>query len=232
MKRTKVQVLAVSLAMVVVCTLAAGCATSKVQHSDFLSDYSRLQPGPKGGAALLYVEPGVEWGSYDKVIIEPVMVWYSPDADYKGISPSELTALSDYFTAALAENLVGAYSFAAAPGPGVLRIRVAITNVIPTNPTLDAITGIVPQTRLISGISKVTTGNNLFVGEASAEFEVTDSQTNKVLAEAVDHRAGQKKLLEVKDKWTDAKEAMDYWAKRMRQRLDEARAQTAQTQPQ
>lgn len=225
MKKARVHVLAVSLVLFVTYIFGSGCATApKVQQSGFLSDYSKLQPGPKGGAALVYIKPEVNWASYNKVIIEPAVVWYSEHADYKGIKPIELMALTDYFNEAIVKNLEGAYSIVGTPGPGVLRIRVAITNVVPTNPAMDALTGTVPQARLISGISKVTTGTSLFVGEASTEIEIRDSQTNQVLAEAVDRRAGEKKFLEVKDKWTDAKEAMDYWAKRLRQRLDEGRS--------
>ncbi len=228
MKSARFYVLAVSLTLIVACIFASGCATPKVHKSGFLSDYSKLQPGPKGGAALVYIKPGVNWASYNKVIIEPVLVWYSEHADYKGIKPTELVALTDYFNEAIVKNLEGAYSIVGTPGPGVLRIRVAITNVIPTNPAVDAVTGTIPQTRLLSAVSKATTGTSLFVGEASTEIEMRDGQTNEVVAEAVDRRAGQKKFLQVKDKWTDAKEAMDYWAKRLRQRLDEGRSLSQQ----
>lgn len=229
MKSARVHVFVVSLVLMVTYLFAPGCATApKVQKSGFLADYSKLQRGPKGGAALVYIKPGVNWAPYDKVIVEPVIVWYSEHADYKGIKPMELMALTDYFNEAIVKNLEGAYSIVGTPGPGVLRIRVAITNVIPTNPTMDAITGTVPQTRLLSAVSKATTGKSLFVGEASAEFELRDAQTNDLLAEAVDRRAGEKKFLQVKDNWTDAKEAMDYWAKRLRQRLDEGRALSQQ----
>jgi hypothetical protein len=48
-----------------------------------------------------------------------------------------------------------------------------------------------------------------------------DSVTGERLAAAVDKRQGGKGVF--RGKWEDTKEAFDFWAKRFRQRLDEAR---------
>jgi hypothetical protein len=107
------------------------------------------------------------------------------------------------------------------PGPGVLRIRTAITDVVPSNPTMDNVTGILPQARVISAAAKATTGWHLYVGEASMEGEMLDSQTGERLAAAVDRWTGTKGFIDTeKDPLKHAKQAIDVWAKRLRERLD------------
>jgi hypothetical protein len=67
----------------------------------------------------------------------------------------------------------------------------------------------------------VATDENVGTGEAATEMEVLDSVTGERLAAAVDRRQGGK--MAFRGKWTDAKDAFDFWAKRFRERLDEMR---------
>ena len=72
------------LAFSCVAILAAGCASTKqarsVGHSGFLGDYSQLKPASKPSDSLLtYANPLAKWASYDKVILDPVMVWKSSE---------------------------------------------------------------------------------------------------------------------------------------------------------
>ena len=213
--------LTVLLTLALVCVLGIGCASSRPKRTGFLSDYKGFREGPKGGADLVYIKQEVDWKSYDKVMIDPVLIWFSSDADYRGINPQELQQLADYFREAITKNLEDAYSVVDEPGKDTLRLRVAVTNVIPTNPELDAVTSHIPQTRLISQVKKMTTGSHLYVGGASLEAELLDSQTQERLIAAIVSRYGEKKLLQMKDKWSDVREIMDYLAVRFRQRLDE-----------
>jgi hypothetical protein len=61
----------------------------------------------------------------------------------------------------------------------------------------------------------------LLVGAAAVELEITDSLSGRRLAAAVDERWGTKAMRGGILEWSDAKEAFDYWAKRLRKRLAE-----------
>ncbi len=222
MMRMKIRNILAPLVLVLACVVGSGCASPGIQGSGFMKDYSMLQPGEKNEAAMVYIKDGVDWNSYDAVMIDPVTVWYDSDADYQGIHPRNLMALGDYFEKAMVRNLQDGYRIVARPGPGVLRLRTAITDVVPSNPTMDTITGIVPQARAISTVARLTTGSDLYVGQASAEAELLDSQTGERLGAVVDRRVGTKGLIEVeKDPLKDARQAIDLWAKKLRERLDD-----------
>ncbi len=201
--------------------LVSGCASHKMkeaQETGFLRDYSQLKPGENEEAVLVYLKPGANFRAYDKIMIDPVEVWYSPDVEYKGIQPDQLKELTDYFHEAMVKAVSDAYPVVDQPGPGVLRLRAAITDVIPGKPVRGTLTSILPPGIVISTGVKMVKGTYGSVGQTAIEVELLDSRTYERLGAAVDRRAGTKAPF--RGEWKDAKGAFDYWAQKLRQRLD------------
>lgn len=201
-----------------------GCAASgmkDVQKTGFLSDYSQLQPGGDDRSALVYMKPGMDLKPYNKLMFERFVVLLSDSAQYREIDPAMLKELTDYYQNAVFNAVKDGYEVVDQPGPGVLRVRVAITELTPSNPTANTLSTIVPVGIVAAGATKAVSGDNLGTGEAGTEFELLDAVTGERLAAAVDKRQGGKGMF--RGKWEDTKDAFDFWAKRFRQRLDEAR---------
>jgi hypothetical protein len=201
-----------------------GCAASgmkDVQKTGFLSDYSQLQPGGDDRSALVYMKPGMDLKPYNKLMFERFVVLLSDNAQYREIDPAMLKELTDYYQNAVFNAVRDGYEIVDQPGPGVLLVRVAITQLKPSNPTANTLSTIVPVGIVAAGATKAVSGDNLGTGEAGTEFEMLDSVTGERLAAAVDKRQGGKGMF--RGKWEDTKDAFDFWAKRYRQRLDEAR---------
>jgi hypothetical protein len=194
-------------------------AKKEVKHSGFLGDYSQLTPGSKGQLAERYIKDGVDFKKYKKVMMDQVMFYLNADAEDKGINPDEMKELADKFHKAVVKALGDAYPMVEKPGPDVMRVRVAITDLQSNKPVLSGITTIVPAGLAISIVKKGITGKHTGVGEVSMEVELLDSETDERLAAGVDRRAGGK-LKGVK-KWGSAEQAFDHWAKKLRTRLDE-----------
>ena len=205
------------IASFMVMTMVA-CA-KQVRYSGFLTSYSGLTEGPKGGADLVYLKEGVDFGKYKKIMMDQVVFYFSEDSEHKGIQPAEMKELADAFHMTFAEIVGNEYPFTDTPGPDVLRIRTAITNIKQSHPGIGVVTTIVPQALVISTIKKGVTGKHTGVGDATMEMEVLDSMTNERLAAAVDTRSGGK--LAGWSKWGAVKEAFEFWAKRLKKRLDE-----------
>jgi len=212
------------LLLLVVAALLAGCAASgmkDVQKTGFLSNYSQLQPGGEDRAALVYIKPGYDFKPYNKLMFERFVVLLSDSADYREIDPATLKEMTDYYQNAMFEALKDGYEIVDQPGQGVLRVRVAITGLKPSNPTANTLSTIIPVGMIVAGATKAVSGDNLGTGEAATEMEILDATTGELLAAAVDKRQGGKGVF--RGKWEDTKDAFDLWAKRFRQRLDEAR---------
>ena len=189
--------------------------------SGFLgSDYSLLTPPTEGTdqkAMLRYVNPGANFGSYNQVMIAAVTFWAADDSK---VSAADQQALCNYayneFTKVLGKNFI----LASQPGPGVIKLSVALTDATSAVPGLRSISVVVPQARALSAIKMVATGTYAFVGSAQGALKLNDSVSGQLLAAAVDKRVGGTSITNVDVfQWGDAQNAIDYWAKLTDQRL-------------
>lgn len=198
--------------------VSAGFAEDK-KYSGFLGDsYSLLQPGPKDGAKERYLKPGVDLGKYKRLMIDSVIFYFADDSQYKGIDPAEMKELADQFNQAILNAVMDKYPVTSEPGPDVLRLKIAITNIKASKPGVSGITSIVPVGLALSTVKKGATGSWSGSGATAVELMALDSTTNDIIALAVDDRkAG---FTERFSKWGSAKEAFEYWAKRIRAVLD------------
>jgi hypothetical protein len=210
-----------SVAVISVC-LTVGCAAQRMEvknHSGFLGDYSKLQEGPAGGVAQRYIKEGVDFKQYNKIMMDQVRFYFKDDAEDKGIDADEMKELADSFDKAVIEALGSAYPLVTKPGPDVMRLRVAITDMDLPNRGINAISTVLPVGLAISTVKSGVTGKGTGCGEISMEFQILDSQTNQVLAEGVDRRSGGK--IDSMSKFGTAEDAFKFWAQRLRTGLDE-----------
>ena len=180
-------------------------------------DYSLLQPGKEGQAALIYVNPNARWGQYDKILLEPVELW---DSEESTVTPANQHMLTAYFYNRLKDNLEKHFKMVDQAGPGVATVQVAITSVAGAKPGLRSVSVYVPMARLINGAQSLATGSYAFVGSAEGEGKITDSESGELLAAFADKREGGMAMEPSAQRtWGDAKNVMDYWAQKMSDRL-------------
>ena len=184
----------------------AGCAP-KGGFSGFLGDYSKLERDAILDNSLAYTNPTKDLKQYTKFIIEPVVVHFAPDADGIAIDPADLKMLADYWRDEAVKALSRNYTVVTEPGPGVLRVRAAITGIKKNVPLASA--------------RSITKPQEIGLGGASMEAEALDAQTGERVAAVVDSRSGA--VLGVtgqRQTYDDAKEIMRLWAERFVARVD------------
>jgi hypothetical protein len=225
-----------TLVLVIFLFLLQGCAATQqrrdVVKTGFLSasEHSMLTEGQKNEALLRYINPDADWRSYDKVLIDSVTVW--KDKETQDVSPEDLQKLTDFLYGQMHDALSLDYTIVTQPGPGVMRAAFAITEAEASAPVLDTVTSIIPQTRILTGVKGLVVGGKPgFVGTAGLEAKITDAQSGKVLALAVDRRGGTKNLSGMTDKWNDVERAYTYWAAAVRYRLCNLRGGTGCIEP-
>ena len=69
---------------------------------------------------MRYEDASVNLKSYDKFIIDPVIVHFAPNAEGVAINPTDLKVLTDYFHSTTVQNLSANFQLINQPGPGVL----------------------------------------------------------------------------------------------------------------
>ena len=188
-------------------TFLAGCATTSPPPSGFMGDYSMLRTDSSGDSSLQWWEKrGFNWQQYQKVMLDPVIIHYHPEARTKRINPEKEKRLSHYFRRAVEKELEGKYSIVTTPGPDVLRVRAAITEILPACPAINypaMIVVLVP----------------VDMGGAAIEAEFLDSQTNEVLAAMTDKKMGSPVKPRGFTTMGYTRAAFDAWAKELRNAL-------------
>jgi hypothetical protein len=189
--------------------LFAGCATvGPPPPSGFLGDYAELRVDPGDDSLLWWEHEGFDWSRYSGVILEPVTFYYHAQASDREIRPDELKQLADAFREIVIAELGDAYHVTEEPGADVLRVRCAITDVIPVRPALNAVTSI-------------ATFVAIDVGGAAIEVEFVDSLTGERVAAGVDRKVGKRiNGITGLTRFGQADEAFHAWARDFRRALD------------
>lgn len=186
--------------------------------SGFFGDsYSLLHLGKQGQVAMVYVNPNAQWKQYNKILLEPVQFWDSPDTT---VSPADQHMLTAYFYNQLKTDLEKDFTIVDQGGSGVIELQVALTNATSATPGLRSVSVAIPQARVLNGLQSLATGSYAFVGSAEGEMKVTDASTGQLLAAAIDKREGGIALSAAAQwQWGDAENAMNYWAQKISARL-------------
>jgi len=181
--------------------LLAACATQS--NSGFLTDYSRLRRAPQHGENVRsWEKPDIDLRAYDRLIIDPVVVWMDPDTEAVALGPNALREIAAAFTKILRERIDPYYTVVKAPGPGALRVRIAITDVAPAPEGAPADT---PKVDL---------------GGAAMEAEIIDAMTGEQLAAVVDRKEGSAAFQDAPREWRAVEGAFIEWANGLLDYLD------------
>ena len=229
MKREKTCTLFFAITGLCVLMLCGACATMQERSTTttgFLGDYSQLKEGGDGRALLVYIDPQADFKSYKRIIVDPVKLYASSEHSMENVSVEDRQKLLNYADASIREHLAKDYVIVQNSGPGVMRLRVALTEADSSYVVLDTVSTVMPIGLALAGLQTAATGSCSFVGSAGVEAEMQDSQTGKRLFAAVDRRGGGKITGKGDkfDEWHTVKNAVDYWVERLQTRLAEERA--------
>jgi hypothetical protein len=197
----------------------AGCATTSrargVVESGFLGpDDALLQPGGRGEAQMIYRRAGVDWASYQNVLLDPVTMWRNPDSTDEALDSRDAQLLADYFYGVIREALEKqGIPIVTVPEPHTIRAKVAITQAKESHVVLDVVSTVVPSAHVAASLTGLVTGKPAFVGEAQVEAKATDAVTGQLLEAGIDHRVGGKALTASEfSSWGDVERMMRLWA--------------------
>jgi len=209
MNRTSVLMIVMSVVLAGI----SGCSSSEdLTTTGFLSDYSQLQV--VSDSSYRYADRAL-FGSYRSFIVDPVEIHFKEGAkaiETKSegkLTEQDIKDLANYLHAAIVKAILDAgCQVQYQPGLGVARVRVALTDIDETGAL-----NILPQASLLG----------LGVGGAAMEAEFVDSKTGKQIAAVVESQKGSRIPFSNLGDWGTAKGIMDGWAKRLKDRLDEAK---------
>jgi hypothetical protein len=190
-----------------------------VQGSGFMGNYSQLKPAPDREGALLYLDRSQDLRAYHSVMFDPVQVIVTPGPDAAQIDPAVKQRMGEDILNAFRKELSPTYTVVNAPGPHVLRIRTAITGIEAAKPDMTA-----KDWLPVIAVYNLAAGKR--VAEMKGEMEVLDANGKRVAAAVVTRKGDEKLPQGEKVTWSEMSAIATYWAKNLRQRLDELRGET------
>lgn len=209
-------------------------------HSGFLTDYGRLASMSGGDGVRCWKRSDVAWKTFDKVLITRMQVTLKPGAN-KRVDPTDLKMLLDYFHNSLITALKPQMQVVDKAGPGVLVMRIALTDLVPTN-VADSVVGTAVPYGFVAeaatgAASGLPAGATPYLGETGIEAQFRDGASGTILAECEDTEVGRKYAADLNagaagaaqawvggyvssfSSWSYAKDAFDKWTALTARRL-------------
>lgn len=190
-----------------VCLILVGCAAkqakvSSEQYSGYLGDYSQLTK-VEDQEALRWISDKVKTAGYKKLMLDPVVVYP------QGASTPLLEQVTVYFDQAFLKAFGDSVEVVTAAGPGVVRIKPAITGVTSEAEGMKAYEAI-PIAAIISGV-KAAAGARSRVTQVFMEAEVVDSVSGERIAAVVRKGTGEQSSKAAMS-LSDVSPILDTWA--------------------
>ena len=169
-----------------------GCATEQSRpqsatdkNSGFLRDYTRLQEArdTQGMTVREWVSPKFAPKNYDAILLDPLVFYPEPRPTEK-VSAEALQQMLSYSNNLLKRSLNARFKMVDHVGPGVARLRIAITGVTAENQGLLAYQYL-PVALLSVTMAKADLPDAPQAAFVVIESEVTDSLTGQLLSEQV-----------------------------------------------
>lgn len=185
--------------------LFACVGTPELRRSGFLDDYTKLAPPDGRKDVRVYRSPDLDLKKFNMLLVEDAVAWFDPDSEATDIQPQERKRLTDEFGAVIRKTLESrGYKLTVAPGPRVLRVRVAITEL---------------YVRFGPLATEGDKNGRIKLEGASLEADLKESVSGRTLFAVMTGRRGGLKALSGKP--TEA--VFQYWADQLADLLEESR---------
>jgi hypothetical protein len=194
------------------------------QHSGFLSDYSHLKSSSDKYMDYKYLVSGApnKIAKYSAIMIDQPEIFISPDSKYKGMKPDDMKELADLFRGAMARSLSEGYMIVDQPGPNVLYVRFALSN-LKLKKKKRGLLSYTPVGLVATAAKEVLLSDltkKIDLKGLTMEMEILDSTSEEQLAASVEVRSGSK---ENPASWSELEALIDVYSQRVRCKLDNTR---------
>ena len=192
--------------------------SARLTQSGFLTNYAKLKPVAAMEGIECWRDTRFDPKKYKKIQITPIVVSLAAPKDSKDgkvptVDPADLKQLTDYFYQTLQDSLKPQIPVVAQAGAGVVVLRIALTDLVPTSVPGSVAGTLIPYAFIAEASSGKATGrpagSTPYLGETGMEMQFRDGATGAVLAECRDTEIGRKYAAELN---VGAAQAAQTWA--------------------
>jgi len=172
------------LGTLVLCAAAAGCASvAPVPYSEMASSaYMASNRADASGRVPYRYSTPVDWRAYNKVILDPVVLYRGKDHQFGDMSDRDKATLAAYMQNSFAERLRGRFAMVRERGPNTLRIRLTLTGAVTNTPVLGTLSRFDLAGAVYNGVQAARDGEGTMTGSVVYGVEIFDATTSRLLS--------------------------------------------------
>ena len=198
-----------------------GGALAQTLESEFIVGMPPLEPSPVVQGAFAWRQGGVNFGSYDRIMLDRVQFVLDDDSASKAIDPAQLTAVGQSLIERIHDAMEPEYPIVDKPGPGVLRLRLAITDVrVEQSEATKPAKGIFAFTPIGLGVNAIasTASVETDLSQARIEAEALDAASGTRIGIFIDPEPSQH--VSGERSWDTLQKSFAFYASRLRMTFD------------
>lgn len=176
--------LPICVVLVATSAIAVGCTTADPTVYSGLASASQLQPNTEDntGRVPYRYKSNVDWRQYDKIIVDPVVVYGGPDNQFVKIAEKDKSLLAGYMQTQFTEKLKTRFAIVNSPGPGTLRLRLTLTGAKDTTPFLGPFSHLDVGGNVINATQAIRGKEGTMAGSVNYAVEIYDAPSNRLLS--------------------------------------------------
>jgi hypothetical protein len=172
------------LGTLLLCAVAAGCASvAPLPYSGMASSaYMAPDSTDASGRVPYRYSTNVDWRTYNKAILEPVVIYRGRDHQFGDMSDKDKAALAAYMQTRFAERLRARFTLVRDRGPNTLRIRLTLTGAVANTPVLGTLSRFDLAGAVYNGVQAARDGEGMMTGSVIYGVEIFDSSNARLLS--------------------------------------------------
>lgn len=165
----------------------AGCSSADPVAYRDLASSAYLAPNSQddtGRVPYRYAAPA-NWRSYDRMIIDQVVVYRGSDHQFEDMSEEDKQTLATYMQEQFTEKLKGRFLLTNTPDPKTLRLRLTLAGAAENTPVLGTLSRFDLAGGLYNGVQSIRGREGTLTGSVIYVVEIYDAMTNRLLTASV-----------------------------------------------
>jgi hypothetical protein len=143
----------------------------------FLPQPAPLSPGGSGQPVLVYRNPDAAWQNYNRVMLDRISVIAGAESQLRSVSEDDRRGVANYFYGIVYNALSTRCAMVNKPGPGTMRIRIALVDAKTPNKLVNTAATYTPYARTAYSVASrvFNKGVGYFAGNATAQAYAVDA---------------------------------------------------------
>ncbi|MGJ4945495.1 DUF3313 domain-containing protein [Bradyrhizobium sp. HKCCYLS1011] len=162
----------------------AGCNTvTPVAYSEVASShYLAPNTSDSSGRVPYRYASSVDWRSYDKIMLDPVVIYRGRDHQFGDMSEQDKVKLAAYMRSRFLESLSTRFAVVGQRQPNTLRVRLTLTGAVTNTPVLGTMSRFDLAGAVYNGVQTARDGEGLLTGSVLYVVEVLDAPSGRLLS--------------------------------------------------